>query len=129
MNFEVVLHNMPGKMIEDCAHLSTYLIRSFYQWRRPARTIRTLLLLGVALLAVIFTPTWLLVKSTLLSAGIVFFALFPIGSRFPQYRLLASPLTYLFWDIPTHGEHFATSFSLRCQVIRMSLLTSVQLCS
>ena len=61
-------------------------------------------MLAIACLAFCLTPVWLLVKVTTLSAGMVFFGLFPIGSRYPDYRLLASPAKWLFWNIPNHGE-------------------------
>lgn len=50
------------------------------------------------------TPTWLLVKSSTLCVGVVFFGLFPIAVNFPEYRLLVSPLKRLLWNIPTHAE-------------------------
>ncbi len=50
------------------------------------------------------TPVWLLVKESFFAIGIMFFVLAPISNNFPKYRLLASPLTWLFWKIPTHGQ-------------------------
>jgi hypothetical protein len=76
---------------------------SFYEWRDPSRSTVSLSLLALAWLVIILTPTFLLVKSTFLVAGIIFFGLFPISSRYSQYRLLVSPMTFLFWKIPTHG--------------------------
>jgi hypothetical protein len=35
--------------------------------------------------------------------ALTFFLLYPISSRYPDYRLLASPVRWLFWNIPTHG--------------------------
>ncbi|KAK3709339.1 hypothetical protein LTR37_010900 [Vermiconidia calcicola] len=49
-------------------------------------------------------PVWLLVKSSLFGLGLVFFAVIPISHRWPQYRLLVNPLTWLFWKVPTHGQ-------------------------
>ena len=37
-------------------------------------------------------------------AGVMFFGLFPIASNYPQYRLLASPMKWLFWKVPTDGK-------------------------
>lgn len=37
-------------------------------------------------------------------AGFWFFVCLPVSSRFPQYRLLVSPVKWVFWDIPTHAE-------------------------
>ena len=77
---------------------------SFYEWRDPARTAITLLLLSIIWLGVTFIPLPLLLKITQLNAGIIFFGLFPIATRYPQYRLLASPLKWLLWKIPTDAE-------------------------
>lgn len=49
------------------------------------------------------SPLRLLVKSSQFAAGLMFFVLAPIWNQFPQYRLLASPLKWIFWKIPTHG--------------------------
>ena len=84
---------------------------SFYEWRQPRQTTYTLSLFVIASVAFCLTPSWLLVKVITLIAGLVFFALFPIGSRYPDYRLLASPAKWLFWNIPDHGEH--SSFKWR----------------
>lgn len=46
---------------------------------------------------------WLLVKTLTLSMGFTFFALYPIATNFPEYRLLVSPTKQLLWNIPTHG--------------------------
>ena len=89
--------------MEDAANLFER-VQNFYEWRHPFQTVRTLVLLGLTFLAVVFTPTWLLVKGSLLMAGLMFFGSFPIASRYPQYRLLVSPFTLLLWDIPTHSE-------------------------
>ena len=77
---------------------------SFYEWRKPHQTAYTLSFFGIASLAFCLTPSWLLVKVITLGAGLVFFGLFPIGSRYPDYRLLVSPAKWLFWNIPNHGE-------------------------
>lgn len=63
-----------------------------------------LCIIGGAVLGTTFTPTWLLIKVTALSAGITFFGLFPISVRFLDYRLLVSPLKRVLWNIPTHAE-------------------------
>lgn len=43
--------------------------------------------------------------------GVDFFILTPIGVRYPRYRLLVSPWTWLLWKIPTHGIFFAPILS------------------
>jgi hypothetical protein len=79
-------------------------IRNFYEWRRPTRTAATLGVLAVVIIACALTPTWFLIKSGTLGAGFTFFALFPLGTNFPEYRLLVSPTRRIFWNIPTHQE-------------------------
>ncbi len=56
-----------------------------------------------------FTPSWLLLKMSTLAAGFAFFCLFPIATKYPDYRLLLSPSKRLLWNIPTHAE-WAISF-------------------
>ena len=77
--------------------------RSFYEWRNPQRTMLSLSVLGLLWVSIISTPLWLLVKMTQLEAALMFFGTFPIASRMPQYRHLVSPLTWLFWKVPTDG--------------------------
>jgi hypothetical protein len=77
---------------------------SFYEWRVPSRTGFTVGLLGASLPILMFIPVHLIIRATTLGLGITFFLLFPISSRFPEYRLLASPVKWLFWKIPTHAE-------------------------
>lgn len=77
---------------------------SFYEWRKPHRTGAMLGVLGAGILITTFLPLWLLVKTTTLSMGFTFFALFPLSVNFPEYRLLVSPTKRLLWNIPTHSE-------------------------
>jgi hypothetical protein len=77
---------------------------SFYEWRDPALT-RLLLykLFGLWVLLTL-TPTWLLVQMSFFMAGISFFILEPLGYYYPQYQLLASPMMWMLWAIPTHAD-------------------------
>lgn len=59
--------------------------------------------LGLIWLLVTTTPLWLMVKMAQLEAAAMFFGTFPIASRMPQYRHILSPVTWLFWKIPTDG--------------------------
>ena len=81
-----------------------YVTHSFYEWRSPHRTMMSLSVLGLVWLLITTTPLWLLVKTTQLEAAIMFFGTFPLASRMPQYRHVVSPLTWLFWKIPTDGK-------------------------
>lgn len=60
--------------------------------------------LGLIWLLVTTTPLWLMVKMAQLEAAAMFFGTFPIASRMPQYRHILSPVTWLFWKIPTDAE-------------------------
>ena len=40
----------------------------------------------------------------MMGIGFAIFAVIPVSHRWPQYRLLINPLTWLFWKIPTHSE-------------------------
>lgn len=79
------------------------LLYSCYEWRSPRRTMLTLSMLALYWLYVTVVPLQIMVKTTQLSVGVMFFVLFPISSRYPQYRPVVSPLTWLFWKIPTDG--------------------------
>jgi hypothetical protein len=79
-------------------------MRNFYEWRVPSRTWVTLSVLVIGVVGTAICPLWLLVKSITFGAGLTFFGLFPIATNFPEYRLLASPVKFLLWNIPTHAE-------------------------
>jgi len=80
------------------------ILQNFYAWRSSYYTAMALFKLILILAIISATSTRVLVKCTTLWMGFVFFALFPISSRYPRYRLLLSPKTLLFWKIPTHAE-------------------------
>ena len=46
-------------------------------------------------------------------AGGLFFACWPIASRYPQYRVAVSPFRWIYWDVPTQGELFQVIKELR----------------
>ncbi|OCT49723.1 hypothetical protein CLCR_07234 [Cladophialophora carrionii] len=78
--------------------------QNFYEWRNPRYTGVTLGFLFTGFVIITLTPTWLLVQMSFLGCGIMFFILTPVGVRYPRYRLLASPITWLLWKSPTHAE-------------------------
>ena len=85
-------------------------VYSFYEWRSPKRTAVSLgMLIGLGVLAAI-TPVWVTVKAFFFVSGLNFFILTKVADRFPEHRLLASPSTWLFWKIPTHGTCRAQVF-------------------
>ncbi|ETN39110.1 uncharacterized protein HMPREF1541_05332 [Cyphellophora europaea CBS 101466] len=76
----------------------------FYEWRDPPRTRIMLSKLVALVILITLAPTWLLVQMSFFAAGIMFFIMEPIRNKFPRYRLLTSPMTWLMWKIPTHAE-------------------------
>ncbi|KAF7507453.1 hypothetical protein GJ744_010384 [Endocarpon pusillum] len=89
--------------LEDMANFLEVL-QNFYEWRDPSHTKASLGKLAILSLVVIFTPLRLLVKSFLFVIGLIFFVLVPLWHRYPQYRLLTSPMKLIFWKVPTHAE-------------------------
>ncbi|KAF2116023.1 hypothetical protein BDV96DRAFT_573204 [Lophiotrema nucula] len=104
----------PWLMLQLCDAANFFeAMRNFYEWRVPGRTLVTLSIFVAAILTASFVPTWLLVRTFTLSAGISFFALFPIGTNFPEYRLLVSPFKRVLWNIPTQAEWSIKSLQAR----------------
>ncbi|MCJ1280656.1 hypothetical protein MMC21_008485 [Puttea exsequens] len=89
--------------LEDAAD-ALEIVRNFYEWRDPPRTARTLGVLVVCCLMIVFCPLWLLVRGTQFGIGVMFFGIFPITSHYPQYRHLVSPFRWAFWKISTDAE-------------------------
>ncbi|RPB12489.1 hypothetical protein P167DRAFT_545402 [Morchella conica CCBAS932] len=80
------------------------ILENFYEWRNPVLTSLSLsLFTSVFLFGLIASPEFCL-KATYFGLGVAFFAWFPISSRYPKYRLVVSPVRWLFWNIPTHAE-------------------------
>jgi len=102
---EIVAALGPWAMIQ-LADLANFFesVQNCYEWRKPARTGSVLAVLVLLVVATSVTPVWLLVKTATLGAGTAFFALFPLATNFPEYRLLLSPTKRLLWNIPTHAE-------------------------
>jgi hypothetical protein len=90
---------------------------SFYEWRDPSHTRTTLATLTLLSITAITTPSRLLVKGTLFAFGFVYFVLAPIWHRYPQYRLLASPLKWIFWKVPTHSTYCLFSLPGQTQFV------------
>ncbi|KIW70013.1 hypothetical protein PV04_02324 [Phialophora macrospora] len=78
--------------------------QNFSEWRNPRYTGITLGFLFTGFIVITLVPTWLLVQMSFLGGGVIFFILTPIAVRYPRYRLLTSPITWLFWKSPTHAE-------------------------
>ncbi|KAL8668318.1 MAG: hypothetical protein Q9168_007047, partial [Polycauliona sp. 1 TL-2023] len=86
--------------LEDLANVLE-IWRNFYEWREPTRTKITLVFLSILWLSITVIPLHIMIKITQFNFGVMFFGLFPLATRYPQYRLLASPMKWLFWRVPT----------------------------
>ncbi|KAL8996522.1 MAG: hypothetical protein Q9169_003989 [Polycauliona sp. 2 TL-2023] len=89
--------------LEDLANVLE-IWRNFYEWREPTRTKITLIFLAILWLSITLIPLHIMIKITQFNMGVMFFGLFPLATRYPQYRLLASPMKWLFWRVPTDAE-------------------------
>ncbi|EXJ94014.1 hypothetical protein A1O1_02407 [Capronia coronata CBS 617.96] len=96
-----------GPMIQlqlgDLANLLEAL-QNFYRWERPRLTAASLFLFSCCLLTTLVADMAFCMKLLWLIVGGVFFFSFPVSARWPQYRLLVSPVRWAFWDVPTHAE-------------------------
>jgi hypothetical protein len=79
-------------------------LHSFYTWKSPLKTCWSLCFFAVCLACCLFADTQFCIKIVWFVAGGSFFFCWPIASRYPQYRLLVSPLKWVFWGIPTDAE-------------------------
>ena len=77
---------------------------NFYRWKRPSKTLGTLFYYSCCLLITLVADIRFCVKLVWFIVGGGFFFCWPIATRFPQYRVLADPVRWVFWDIPTHAE-------------------------
>ncbi|EWC47358.1 hypothetical protein DRE_00326 [Drechslerella stenobrocha 248] len=80
------------------------IIQNFYEWRRPAQTVNTLVLLGVCLLFSLCTDMAYCWRLITFIFGLWFFVSSPVASLWPRYRWVVSPLRWAFWGIPTHAD-------------------------
>ncbi|OAL47228.1 hypothetical protein IQ07DRAFT_573080 [Pyrenochaeta sp. DS3sAY3a] len=101
-----LLEHVGPWLIIQLADLSNFLetVQNFYQWRNPPRTLTLLALLPPTILLTALLPSATLLKASTLAAGLTFFALFPLATNYPAYRLLVSPSKRLLWNVPTHAE-------------------------
>ncbi|KAI4226182.1 MAG: hypothetical protein L6R36_003363 [Xanthoria steineri] len=77
---------------------------NFYAWIYPRKTAATLIFFTVCFLVTVLTDMAYCMKITTFIGGGAFFFCWPIASRWAKYRLLTSPLKWVFWGIPTDAE-------------------------
>lgn len=85
-------------------------IQNFWEWRSPRYTAQTLSYMILGLFATYLLPVETMLRLTYLGIGFIFFACFPIASRYPKYRLVVSPLRWIFWGVPDNGLFLSTLF-------------------
>ncbi|TVY55057.1 hypothetical protein LCER1_G007475 [Lachnellula cervina] len=98
-------------------------INNFYHFRSPSASFALLFLLGTVFLICAIGDSKFAMKVIWLIIGMTFFVCWPISSLYPRYRLLVSPLKWLFWDIPTHAEWSFQYLHERCAVAREAILS------
>ncbi|OQV06013.1 hypothetical protein CLAIMM_10656 [Cladophialophora immunda] len=93
-------------LLHNCESLADMLeiMQNFYEWRNPRETSMALCRLVLLLAIVTIVPTQALVRGLLCVIGFVFFAETPVTALLPRYRSFISPLTWLFWRVPTHAD-------------------------
>jgi len=90
------------QLLDTATALET--IQNFWEWRSPRYTAQTLSWMLLGLLASYVVPVETMLRLVYLGIGFIFFVCFPIASRYPKYRLVVSPLRWIFWGIPDSGE-------------------------
>ncbi|RPA77364.1 hypothetical protein BJ508DRAFT_212834 [Ascobolus immersus RN42] len=99
--FDALGPDIQLQMLDTATILET--IQNFWEWRSPRYTAQTLSWMILGLFASYFVPVETMLRLTYLGIGFIFFACFPIASRYPKYRLVVSPLRWIFWGIPDNG--------------------------
>ncbi|KAF3927658.1 hypothetical protein ABW21_db0201919 [Orbilia brochopaga] len=86
------------------------IFRNFNEWRRPAQTVHSLILLGACLLLSLCTDVAYCWRLITFMFGLWFFVSSPVASLYPRYRWVVSPIRWAFWGIPTQAEIAYTEF-------------------
>lgn len=98
-------------------------ISNFYHFRCPRTTIHSLYFFSACFLLSAFTDAQFTLKVFWFLVGGAFFACWPISSLYPRYRLLVSPVKWVFWNIPTHAEWSFQYLQERSATARQAMLT------
>lgn len=97
---------------------------NFYTFRNPPATFASLSLLGAYFIVSLFSNSEFILKFFWFTVGLNFFALWPISSLYPRYRLLVSPIKWWLWDVPTQAEWCFHYLQERSAVVKEALLSS-----
>jgi len=91
------------QMVSDIADVVEILV-NFYNWRRPEASRNSVILwawLGI-MSALISTEYGL--KIAFFGAGMMFFVMQPVASRYPRWRKVLSMTRWVHWDVPNNGK-------------------------
>ena len=89
--------------LNDVANLLEVLDH-FYHWAAPQKTGATLIFFFACLLISFFADMAFCMKIFWFIAGGTFFLCWPVASLYPRYRMLVSPVKWVFWGVPTNAE-------------------------
>lgn len=89
--------------VNDIANLLEVL-EHFYHWAAPRQTVATLIFFFACLLVGLFADMAFCMKIFWFIVGGTFFLCWPISSLYPHYRMLVSPVKWVFWGIPNNAE-------------------------
>lgn len=97
---------------------------NYSHFRSPAQSAKTLTIVAVCFLFSATASLELSMKAVVTGIGFIFFVCWPISSLYPGYRLLVSPVKWLFWNIPTHSESAFQYLQDRAAAAREELLAA-----
>lgn len=89
--------------LNDIANLLEVL-HHFYGWAAPRTTGATLVFFFACLLISFFADMAFCMKIFWFVSGGTFFLCWPVASLYPRYRMLVSPIKWVFWGVPTNAE-------------------------
>ncbi|KAE8441809.1 hypothetical protein EG329_004262 [Mollisiaceae sp. DMI_Dod_QoI] len=94
---------------------------NFYHFRYPPATFATLCLIASLFLISLLTDSRTAMKLFWFILGLTFFVCWPIASLHPRYRLIVSPLKWVFWDVPNHPESCFQYLQERATVVKQAI--------
>jgi len=99
------------------------ILDNFYRWKYPRKTMETLFFWFTLVLYTGVTPLSFDFRIVTLATILIFFCSRPIGSRYPKYRHLVSPLRWIWWDVPTNAEWTFQYLQQRARITRIKMLS------
>jgi len=123
---EGLLDEMGPTLQMQLADTADYLeiLDNFYRWKNPRKTVESLLFWVAAVIYTGVLPLNYNFRVVSLTGIVIFFGSRPVGSRFPKYRHLVSPLRLMFWDVPTNAEWTFQYLQEKARETRMNMLNN-----